>query len=132
FNKIKPPYNINQATQELALKALDNVEQVNEWIRETVTERDILSAKLTSLAFVQRVYPSDANFILAKTIEPRDIYNYLVKRGIIVRDRSKVELCEGCLRITVGTPDENKTLLSTLEEYGHSQQQDGSPFAYEQ
>lgn len=121
FNKIKPPYNINQATQGLALKALDNVERVNEWIRETVAERDNLLTKLNSLAFVQHVYPSDANFILAKTLAPRDIYNYLVERSIIVRDRSKVELCEGCLRITVGTPDENKRLLRVLEEYSRTQ-----------
>lgn len=117
FNKIKPPYNINQATQELALRALDNVDKVNEWIRETVSEREKLSTKLSSLAFVLRVYPSDANFILAKTTNPRQLYDYLVEKSIIVRDRSKVELCEGCLRITVGTPDENKLLLEALDEF---------------
>jgi histidinol-phosphate aminotransferase len=117
FNKIKPPYNINQATQELALKALDNVDRVNEWIRETVAERDKLIVKLDSMAFVQRVYPSDANFVLAKTTGPREIYTYLVNKSIIVRDRSKVELCEGCLRITVGTPEENSVLMAALDEY---------------
>ena len=117
FNKIKPPYNINQATQELVLKALDNVEQVNAWIRETVTERDQLSTKLLNMEFVQHVYPSDANFILVKTTEPRKIYEYLVDKSIIIRDRSKVALCAGCLRITVGTPEENQALIAALSNY---------------
>jgi len=117
FNKIKPPYNINQATQELAIKALENVETVNEWIRETVAEREKLAATLRSMPFVKHVYPSDANFILTKTVEPRQIYKFLVERGIIVRDRSRVELCEGCLRITVGTPEENKQLVAALNEF---------------
>ncbi|SKB73571.1 histidinol-phosphate aminotransferase [Parapedobacter luteus] len=117
FNKIKPPYNVNQATQELVLKALDKLETVNAWIRETVTEREQLSEELRKLPFVLHVYPSDANFILAKTTEPRQVYEYLVNKGIIVRDRSKVELCAGCLRITVGTPDENKMLIAALKQY---------------
>lgn len=117
FNKIKPPYNINQATQELAIKALENVETVNEWIRETVAEREKLAATLRSMPFVKHVYPSDANFFLMKTVEPRQIYKFLVERGIIVRDRSRVELCEGCLRITVGTPEENKQLVAALNEF---------------
>lgn len=117
FNKIKPPYNINQATQELALNALDNVEQVNEWIKESVAERDKLATRLLGMEFVQQVYPSDANFILVKTDAPRNVYDYLVDKGIIVRDRSKVALCAGCLRITVGTPSENNALLTALGAY---------------
>ena len=117
FNKVKPPYNINQATQELALKALDRVEQVNEWIKTTVTEREALADKLRSFDFVTHVYPSDANFILVKTTAPRDIYEYLVGESIIVRDRSRVELCEGCLRVTVGTPEENASLAAALGRF---------------
>lgn len=117
FNKIKPPYNINQATQELALSALDNVDTVNAWIQETVSERDRLSDALRTLAFVRHVYPSDANFVLVKTDEPRKLYDYLVARGIIVRDRSKVALCAGCLRLTIGTPTENGTLMEALKSY---------------
>lgn len=117
FNKIKPPYNINQATQELVLNALDNVDTVNAWIRETVRERDNLVDALQTLAFVQHVYPSDANFILVKTDEPRKLYEYLVTRSIIVRDRSKVVLCAGCLRFTVGTPEENGVLMEALKNY---------------
>ncbi|MEX8548100.1 MAG: histidinol-phosphate transaminase [Mucilaginibacter sp.] len=114
FNRVKPPYNINQASQKLALEALDNLEQVNQWIKETLLERDKLVLGLKNLNFVQDIFPSDANFILVKTVSPKAIYRFLVEKGIIVRDRSKVELCEGCLRITIGTPTENKQLLNTL------------------
>ena len=117
FNKIKPPYNINAVSQKLALEALNSVDQINNWIKEIVSERDELMNRLPELPFVQKVYPSDANFILVKVNDPQAIYNYLVTRKIIVRDRSKVELCQGCLRITVGTKEENKNLLSLLNEY---------------
>lgn len=117
FNKVKPPYNINSASQELAMKALDNIEQVNNWIRKTVNEREKLIQSLADFSFVQHIFPSDANFILVKTTEPQQIYNYLVENGIIVRDRSKVILCEGCLRITVGTPEENTELIQTLKKF---------------
>lgn len=117
FNKVKPPYNINQATQTLALEALQNVEQINEWIKVTVAEREKLISALASQPFVIKIYPSDANFILVKTTNAVGIYNFLVRKGIIVRDRSKVELCEGSLRITVGTPDENETLINSLKGF---------------
>ncbi|WP_333621280.1 histidinol-phosphate transaminase [Sphingobacterium multivorum] len=116
YNKIKPPYNINQATQDIVLEALDQVDQVNDWIKETVAEREKLVRELLELDYVQHITPSDANFILVKMEQPREVYDYLVQYGIIVRDRSKVELCEGCLRITVGTPAENKTLLEKLNQ----------------
>ena len=114
MNKIKPPYNINQASQELALQALNEVDQVNEMIKEIVKEREILSEALVNLSFVEKVYPSDANFLLVKMNDAVAVYRKLLERGIVVRDRSKVELCEGCLRITVGTSEENKTLLYAL------------------
>ncbi|MFC6102921.1 histidinol-phosphate transaminase [Olivibacter domesticus] len=117
FNKIKPPYNINEASQILALEALENIDKVNNWIKETVKERELLDKMLLALPFVQQVYPSDANFLLMKASNPKDIYNYLVELGIIVRDRSSVILCENCLRITVGTPEENKELLAALQNY---------------
>ena len=117
MNKVKPPYNINEASQELALKALQNVAQVNDWIKETLAQRDKLVLNLKNFDFVLDIYPSDANFILVKTTDPKAIYNFLVERGIIVRDRSKIDLCEGSLRITVGTPTENDILLNTLQEY---------------
>ncbi|HLT86561.1 MAG TPA: histidinol-phosphate transaminase [Sphingobacterium sp.] len=117
FNKIKPPYNINQATQDIVLEALEGVEIVNEWIKEVVEEREKLSVALQALPQVAHVTPSDANFILVKLEEPRALYNFLVGKGIIVRDRSKVELCEGCLRLTIGTPAENKTLLEEVKRF---------------
>ena len=117
FNKIKPPYNINQATQDLVLKALDSVETVNEWIKETVLEREALSAALLEIDQVASITASDANFILVKLAEPRELYNFLVSQGIIVRDRSKVELCEGCLRVTVGVPEENIKVLEAIKQF---------------
>ena len=117
FNKVKPPYNINQASQQIALDALNNIDQVNSWIRETIQEREKLVAELGKLPFVVKIYPSDANFILVKTTDAQGIYNFLVERGIIVRNRSKIELCENSLRITIGTPSENETLINTLKEF---------------
>lgn len=117
FNKVKPPYNVGQATQELALEALGNIEQVNDWIKETVQERDLLVGRLSLLPQVLRIYPSDANFLLVKTTDANGIYNFLVEQGIIVRNRSKVELCAGCLRITVGTPHENATLVAAISAF---------------
>jgi histidinol-phosphate aminotransferase len=117
MNKVKPPYNINEASQQLALQALANIDQVNAWIKETLIQRDNLVLQLKDFDFVLDIYPSDANFILVKTSDPRGIYNFLVEKGIIVRDRSKVDLCVGCLRITVGTPDENKKLIQTLQDF---------------
>lgn len=117
YNKVKPPYNISQATQDLVLKALDQVDDVNEMIRILVNSREELAAGLRGLDCVLNVYPSDANFILVKTIDAKAIYIYLEHRGIIVRDRSNVELCEGCLRITVGTAKENEELIRVLSEF---------------
>ncbi len=118
FNKIKPPYNIGQATQDIVVKALDKVEEVNEMIRLLVAERDILAKQLSLLPVVQQVYPSDANFLLVKIQDAKKAYRFLLEKGIVVRDRSSVQLCEDCLRITVGTPEENATLLKTLTTFG--------------
>lgn len=117
MNKVKYPYNINSATQLLALEALDNVGWVNEHIATTVTEREKLKNELLSLANTEVVYPSDANFLLVKIKEARQIYEQLCDKGIIVRDRSKVVLCDDSLRITIGTPEENKQLIKELSKY---------------
>jgi histidinol-phosphate aminotransferase len=117
MNRVKPPYNMNEASQQLALQALQNVDQVNDWIKAALTERDKLVLQLKEFEFVIDIYPSDANFILVKTTDAKGIYTFLVQNGIIVRDRSKVELCEGALRITVGTPQENTILLNTLKNF---------------
>jgi len=117
MNKIKPPYNISQASQELVLQALDETGKVNEMIQEIVEERAVLEKNLQAIPMVKRIFPSDANFLLVKVDEPGKTYRYLVGKGIVVRDRSKMENCEGCLRITVGTALENKALLNALEDF---------------
>ncbi|MBX2921501.1 MAG: histidinol-phosphate transaminase [Chitinophagaceae bacterium] len=117
YNKIKPPYNIGQATQDIVLKALDHVENVNEMIRIIVQEREALREKLTKLEQVEQVYPSDANFLLVRVSNARAVYHFLLTKGIVVRDRSNVQLCEGCLRITVGSPEENNALINGLKEF---------------
>lgn len=117
FNKIKPPYNINSVSQKLALGALDNTDKINDWIKTIVDEREKISLNISSLPFVLKIYPSEANFILVKLKDPAAIYNYLISKEIIIRDRSKIELCEGCLRITIGTKEENELLLNTLKQY---------------
>jgi histidinol-phosphate aminotransferase len=117
FNRIKPPYNINSVSQKLVLEALDNTDKVNAWIKTIVEEREKLSSEISKLDFVLKVYPSEANFILVKTKDATALYNYLVSKEIITRDRSKVELCEGCLRITIGTKEQNQLLLKTLKQW---------------
>lgn len=117
LNKIKPPYNINGATQELVLKALDKLDDVNAMITETVKLREGLKQELLNVSCVEKVYPSDANFLLVKVSDANAIYAFLRERGIIVRNRANVLLCEGCLRITVGTEKENADLLKALRSF---------------
>lgn len=117
FNKVKAPYNVNSVSQQLALEALDNFDEVNEWVKTTVAEREVLRKQLETFPFVKKIYPSEANFLLVKVAEAPRLYEYLVRNQVVVRDRSKNPLCEGCLRITVGTPDENKKLLDLLTSY---------------
>ncbi|MBQ7709633.1 MAG: histidinol-phosphate transaminase [Bacteroidales bacterium] len=115
MNRVKYPYNLSQATQELALKALETTPEAN--IREIVAERSRLAGALPSYPFVRKVYPSDANFLLVKVDNADDLYEVLLAGGIIVRNRSRVPGCSGCLRITVGTPAENDRLLQILNCY---------------
>ena len=117
FNKVKYPYNINTATQLLALDALNNIEWVNQHISITVSEREKLKTDLLDLPATEVIYLSDANFLLIKIKDARSIYEKLCIEGIIVRDRSKVILCDDCLRITIGTPDENSKLIDSLKKY---------------
>lgn len=117
FNKVKPPYNISEPVQELAVKALDEIGQVNDMIITLVNERQQLAAAFLQFEEVLEVYPSDANFLLVRFKDASAVYAYLVTQGIVVRDRSNVLLCEGCLRITIGTPLENKNLLESLRNF---------------
>lgn len=117
FNNIKPPYNINVVSQKLALEALDNIGQVNDWIKLVVKQREKLKESLALYPFVLKVYPSDANFLLVRTTDADRLYDYLIQQKVIVRNRSTVALCEGCIRITIGTEKENEQLLSILNQY---------------
>ena len=117
LNKIKYPYNVNILTQKQALEILKQADQVKEWVRILLTEREVLSGRLKELMFVQHIYPTDANFVLVKMDDANAVYNYLVDKGIIVRNRNTVSLCLGCVRITVGTPEENEILLAELRNF---------------
>jgi len=114
LNRVKPPYNINQATQDLVLQALENVDQVNDMIKEIVQMRVALQSLFEKAPFIEKVYPSDANFLLVKMKNAAKVYQFLLNKGIVVRDRSNVTLCYNCLRITVGTEQENTLLIEAL------------------
>ncbi len=117
LNKIKPPYNINAATAALVSDALDNHSFINETVSRIITERTSLAKKLSVLDQVEKVFESDANFLLVKVKQAEELYRYLMKRGIIVRNRSHEKHCEGCLRITIGTEEENEKLINTINHF---------------
>jgi len=116
LNKIKYPYNVNIRTQELALDALENNERKDGWVKEIIKERNKLAKTLAKLSIVEKVYPSDGNFILMRVQDANATYQYLLDQKIIVRDRSRVTLCYNCIRITVGTPEENSQLIKALKK----------------
>ena len=117
FNKVKYPYNINILTQEKALEVLKDPFQIDDWIKMLVMERYRMVEAFKMLPICEEVYPSDANFFLAKMTDAQAIYDYLANKGIIVRNRTNVALCHNCLRITIGTRTENMELLSALRQY---------------
>jgi histidinol-phosphate aminotransferase len=117
LNKVKPPYNVNLVSQKLVVDALDNLDWVNTHVKSTIKERELLKEELKKLSYTEKVYESDSNFLLVKFKSATLLYSYLVEKGIVVRDRSTVELCESCLRITIGTPKENQFLLETLKSF---------------
>ena len=117
FNKVKYPYNVNLLTQEKALEMLTNPFDVDNWIKDIWQERAKLISAFTELKICVKVYPTDANFFLAKMTDAQRIYDYLISKGVVVRNRSKVSLCDNCLRITVGSRRENQALLAALRQY---------------
>ncbi len=117
LNLIKPPYNISGLTQEKVLEALNNADQISKVVFDILKERNYLEKSLTKLSFVKTIYPSNANFLLIKVSEARKIYEFLISQTIIIRDRSRVVLCEDCLRISVGTRKENDALLNALHQF---------------
>lgn len=116
FNKIKYPYNVNRLTQEEAMKVLKQPELIKAWVNTLLEERIRVMDEFVKLPCCVRVFPTDANFFLTKVYEATQIYNYLVSEGIIVRNRTNVALCNDCLRITIGTKEENDALLDALRK----------------
>ena len=117
FNKVKYPYNVNQLTQQQALEALKDPYEVDNWVKILLQERTRMMDAFEMLPICEKVYPTEANFFLAKMTDATRIYNYLVDQGIIVRNRNKVQLCQNCLRITIGTKTENSELVAALRQY---------------
>lgn len=115
FNKVKYPYNVNILTQNFVSGELDKLELRKEWISTLLKGRDYLKNELPKLSFVVKIYPTDANFLLVKVDDANRLYKQLADKGVIVRNRNSVSLCAGCLRITVGTDEENKILIETLQ-----------------
>ena len=117
YNKVKYPYNVNQLTQEQALEMLKDPFEVDKWVKILMSERSRLMQAFLELPICEKIYKTDANFFLAKMTDANAIYNYLVDKGVIVRNRNKVQLCQNCLRITIGNRTENNELLSALRQY---------------
>jgi len=114
YNKVKYPYNVNLLTQQQALNRLNNTYDVEQWVKMLLQERSRMISAFNELKICEKVYPTDANFFLAKVTDAQKIYDYLVERGIIVRNRTRISLCQNCLRVTIGTKDENNELLGAL------------------
>jgi histidinol-phosphate aminotransferase len=117
FNKVKYPYNVNYLTQQQAIKVLSDPYEVDRWIQLILQERVRMQEAFSLLPLCEKVYPTDANFFLAKVTDAQRIYDYLVKQGIIVRNRTRVQLCKNCLRVTIGTRNENNELIGALRQF---------------
>jgi len=122
FNKVKPPYNISKVNQQTGLNALSDKPQFDDWVNNILSQRTIVNVKLKTFDFILNVYPSDANFILIKVPDAIHLYNYLKAKGIIVRNRSSLPLCDNCLRISIGTEQENNILINTLKTYSYEKE----------
>jgi histidinol-phosphate aminotransferase len=117
YNKVKYPYNVNLLTQQQALEALKDPFEVDKWVKTLLLERSRVMQAFLDLPVCEHVFKTDANFFLARVTNAKEIYDYLVDKGIIVRNRHRVELCQNCLRITIGTRTENNELLAALRQY---------------
>ena len=117
FNKVKYPYNVNNLTQNQALEALKDPFEVDKWVRTLLLERSRMIDAFKQLPICEKIYHTDANFFLAKMTDAQKIYDYLVEKGIIVRNRTRIKLCTNCLRVTIGTKNENNELLAALRQY---------------
>jgi histidinol-phosphate aminotransferase len=116
LNSIKPPYNVNELTQQKAVDRLRNMKAVEKEVAEIISQRDILIKDLKKISFIKVIYPTDCNFVLVKVDDANNRYDQLIKKGIVIRNRTTQPLCENCLRFTIGTMSENKKLIRALEE----------------
>jgi histidinol-phosphate aminotransferase len=116
LNSIKPPYNVNELTQQKAIDRLGNMEAVEKEVAEIISQRDLLIKDLKKISFVKVIYPTDCNFVLVKVDDANNRYDQLIKKGIVIRNRTTQPLCENCLRLTIGTMSENKKLIRALKE----------------
>lgn len=117
FNKVKYPYNVNLLTQQQAMEALKHRDEVSVWVRLLLQERRNTMEAFRLLPICEKVYPTDANFFLVRMTDAQAIYDYLVKKGIIVRNRTRIHLCQNCLRVTIGSKAENTELIAALRQY---------------
>lgn len=117
LQKIKPPYNVNSYTQRKALEILGNLEAVEKQVEIIVEERKTLVSQLNGLRGIEKIFPSDANFLLIRCHNHKSLYNFLIQRKVIVRDRSKISGCKNCLRFTIGLPEENLKLVTLIKEF---------------
>lgn len=117
MNRVKYPYNVNYLTQTKALEMLGSAGNREQWVKEILAERTKLKGRLEDLGYVLKIFPSDANFLLVRVEDADGLYAFLYKQGVIVRNRSRLTHCEGCIRITVGTPDENNRLIELMKSY---------------
>ncbi len=117
FNKVKYPYNVNQLTQEKANALLNDIGAIDNWLAQIRREKQNVLPALNELPIVQKVFPTDANFVLVRVTDADSVYHYLIEKGIVVRNRNRVQLCKDCLRITIGTRQENNELLGALRFY---------------
>ncbi|MGB0891349.1 MAG: aminotransferase class I/II-fold pyridoxal phosphate-dependent enzyme, partial [Flavobacteriaceae bacterium] len=116
LNNIKPPYNVNELTQQRAIERLSKMDEVQSEVAEIINQRTLLIESLKSVSFIDEIYPTDCNFVLVKVDDATKRYNQLIEKGIVIRNRTNQPLCENCLRFTVGTESENKKLISALEQ----------------
>jgi histidinol-phosphate aminotransferase len=117
LNRVKYPYNVNYLTQTKALEMLRSAGKREKWVQEILSGRKMLERRLKEFGYVLKIFPSDANFLLVRVKDPDGLYNYLNERGVIVRNRSRLTHCQGCLRITVGTAEENNRLIELMKSY---------------
>ncbi|APG64547.1 histidinol-phosphate transaminase [Tenacibaculum todarodis] len=115
LNRIKPPYNVNELTQQKAIERLLKVDEVEKEVSEIINQRTLLIESLKSVSFIQNIYPTDCNFVLVKVDDATKRYNQLIAKGVVIRNRTTQPLCENCLRFTVGTATENEKLISALK-----------------